>query len=136
VAAHGRLMSSGTLEKVVLVGLLWVIYSQVLPGTVTTPGRLFLGTAAFVVVNAAVSLWVARSALGVEPVLIAFGVRVMMNVLLVALAGWLVSRIGGSFHEGNALFFVLLLSLITMLDGRYRPIHQMRFATASAAQVR
>jgi hypothetical protein len=106
VAVHGRLMSAGTLQKVVLVGLLWMIYSLVLP----------------------VSLWVARSARGVEPVLTAFGFRVLMNAGLVVLAGWLLARTGGSFDEGNALFFVLLLSLITMLDDRYRPIYRMRFA--------
>jgi hypothetical protein len=54
-----------------------------------------------------------------------------MNAGLIVLAGWLVSRGGGSFHEGNALFFVLLLSLITMLDDRYRPIHEMRVDAAS-----
>lgn len=136
VATHGRLISAGTLENVVLIGLLWVIYAQVLPGTLTTPGRLFLGVAGFVVVNVAVSLWVARSARGVEPVLTAFGFRVLMNAGLIVLAGWLVSRGGGSFHEGNALFFVLLLSLITMLDDRYRPIHEMRLDPASAALTR
>ena len=131
VAAHGRLLSAGTLEKVVLVGLLWVIYSQVLPGTETTSRQLFLGTAAFVVVNAAVSLWVARSARGVEPVLVAFGFRVLMNVGLVVLAGWLLARGDGELNRGNALFFVLLLSLITLLDDRYRPVYEMRFSAAS-----
>jgi hypothetical protein len=131
VAARGRLLSAGTLEKVVLVGLLWVIYSQVLPGTETTSRQLFLGTAAFVVVNAAVSLWVARSARGVEPVLVAFGFRVLMNVMLVVLAGWLLARGDGDLNRGNALFFVLLLSLITLLDDRYRPVYEMRFSAAS-----
>jgi hypothetical protein len=136
VATHGRLLSVSTAENVVLVGLLWVIYAQVLPGTVTSPGSLFLGVAVFVVANIAVSLWVARTARGVEPVLLAFGLRVLMNAGLVVLAGWLVSRAGGAFHEGNALFFVLLLSLITMLDDRYRTIHEMRFDPASPAPVR
>jgi len=127
VAAHGRLLSTGTIEKVVLVGLLWVIYSQVLPGTLTTDFRLFLGTATFVVVNAAVSLWVARSARGSESILVAFGVRVLLNAGLVVLAGWLLARTGGSLNYGNALFFVLLLSLLTLLDDRYRPIYERRF---------
>jgi hypothetical protein len=128
VAAHGRLRSVGTLEKVVLVGLLWVIYSQVLPGTEATSGQLFLGTAAFVLVNAAASLWVARARRGVEPMLMAFGVRVLLNVGLVLVAAWLVGRAGGELNRGNALFFVLLLSLITLLDDRYRPVYEMRFA--------
>ncbi|HEY6596380.1 MAG TPA: hypothetical protein VI011_20080 [Asanoa sp.] len=130
VAAHGRLMSTGTLEKVVLLGLLWVIYSQVLPGTKATSGQLFLGTAAFVVVNAAVSLWVARSGRGVEPALMAFAFRVLMNVGLVVLAGWLLARGEGELNRANALFFVLLLSLITLLDDRYRPVYEIRFSAA------
>jgi hypothetical protein len=133
IAAQGRLLSTGTLEKVVLVGLLWVIYSQVLPGTLTTDFRLFLGTAGFVVVNAAVSLWVARSARGSESILAAFGFRVVLNAGLVLLAGWLLARTGGSLNYGNALFFVLLLSLITLLDDRYRPIYEMRFSAARPA---
>jgi len=135
VAAHGRLMSTGTLEKVVLIGLLWVIYSQVLPGTEATSRQLFLGTAAFVVVNAAVSLWVARSARGVEPALVAFGIRVLMNVGLVVLAAWLLDRGGGELNRANALFFVLLLSLIILLDDRYRPVYEMRFSSARTTSV-
>ena len=82
-------------EKVVLVGLLWVIYSQVLPGVETTPGQLFLGTAAFVVVNAAVTLWVAP-----DPRRRARAVvvrrRVVLNVGLLLLAGWLLGLGGAS----------------------------------------
>jgi hypothetical protein len=133
VAERGRFMSVGTLEKVVLVGLLWWIYAQVLPGVETKGWQLFLGTAAFVVVNCAVSLWVARNARGVEAVLTAFGVRVLMNVGLVLLAGWLVARAGGELNRGGAVFFVLLLSLITLLDDRYRPVYEMRVADAEAA---
>jgi hypothetical protein len=130
VAAHGRLWSAGTLEKVVLVGLLWVVYAQILPGLSATPGQLFLGTAAFVVVNAAVALWVARAGRGIESVVLAFGARVIMNVLLVLLEAWLLPRAGGGLDRGAALFFVLLLSLLTLLDDRYRPLYQARFADA------
>jgi hypothetical protein len=133
VAAHGRLMSVGTLEKVVLVGLLFLIYAQVLPGVETTSGQLFLGTATFVMVNCAVSFWVARSARGVESAPAALGVRVLMNLGLVMLAGWLAARGGGDLNGANALFFVLLLSLLTFLDDRYRPIYELRFALAHPA---
>jgi hypothetical protein len=107
-----------------------VIYAQILPGLESTPGQLFLGTAAFVVVNAAAALRIARAARGIEPTLLAFTARVLMNVLLLLLAAWLLPREGGGFDRGAALFFVLLLSLLTLLDDRYRPIYQARFATA------
>lgn len=127
VAEHGKLWSTGTLEKVVLVGLLWVIYAQVLPGVQTTSGRLFLGTTAFVLVNCAVALWVARAGHGVQPILGAFGARVLLNVGLVLVAYWLLARGRGDLEWNDALFFVLLLSLLTLLDDRYRPIYELRF---------
>jgi hypothetical protein len=132
MAQHGRVMSAATWEKAVLIGLLWVIYSQVLPGTEATSAQLFLGTATFVVVNAAVGLRVARSGRGVESALIAFGFRVLMNVGLVVLAGWLLGGVGGELNRANALFFVLLLSLITLLYDRYRPVYAIRFSSAGS----
>ncbi|MET8151658.1 hypothetical protein ACIBSW_38290 [Actinoplanes sp. NPDC049668] len=128
LAEHGRLVSARTLESVVLVGLIWVIYSQVLPGTSASSLQLFVGTAAFVVVNAAVSLWVARSGRGVERALPAFCLRVLMNSAMVWAAGWLVTRAGGDINEPAALFFVLLLSLITLLENRFRPVYEIRFS--------
>jgi hypothetical protein len=127
VAAHGRLMSVGTAEKVVLVGLLFVIYAQVLPGLASSNMELFVGTAIFVLANAAISLWVARGARGVEPMLLAFVIRALLNVGLVLLAGLLLRRGDGDLNEGDALFFVLLLSLLTLLDDRYRPVYEARF---------
>jgi hypothetical protein len=121
VAGHGRLWSAGTLEKVTLIGLLWVIYAQVLPDTGVTPMRLFLGTTVFVLINTAIALTVARSGHAVEPTLVAFGLRVLVNL---GLAGWLLPG------EVNAGAFVLLLSLLSLLDDRYRPIHEIRFRTA------
>ena len=132
-AAPGRLLSTGTLEKVVLVGLLWVIYAQVLPGTTATTTQLFLGTAAFVVVNTAVSVWVARSARGLESAMLAFGVRVLMNAGLVVAVNGLLVRHQGHLNLANAVFFVLLLSLLTLLDDRYRPIYERRFGIGHPA---
>jgi hypothetical protein len=125
VAVPGRLWSTGTLEKVVLMGLLWVVYAQVLPGIDASAGQLFLGVAVFVVVNAAVSLSVARRARTVRWALGAFAARVLFNAGLVVLADRLLD---GRLELGNGIFFVFLLSLITLLDDRYRPVHEVRFA--------
>jgi hypothetical protein len=126
VAVHSRLWSTGTLEKVVLLGFLWVIYAQVLPGITARPLPLFLGVAVFVVVNAAVSLGIARRTRSLESALGAFAARVVLNISLVLVASRFVD-----LHLGNAVFFVLLLSLITLLDDRYRPVHEVRFAGLS-----
>ncbi|WP_173086375.1 hypothetical protein [Phytohabitans rumicis] len=128
IATHGRVLSAATLEKVLLVGLLCVIYAQVVPDRESSNLDLFLGIAVFVVVNAAISLWAAKGARGVESMLLAFGARVLLNVGLVVLSSWLLRRGDGDLPQGDALFFVLLLSLITLLDDRFRPVHDARRA--------
>ena len=128
VAAHGRLWSLATLEKVVLVGLVCVLYGEVLPNVRSSGTALFLGVGAFVVVNAALSLAVSRRSRSVDSAVLEFGVRVVVNVVLVLLAGWLLRRGGGSLNLRDALFFVGLLSLITLLYDSYRPVADARFA--------
>jgi hypothetical protein len=130
VAAHSRVLSMATVEKVVLVGLISVIYGQILPERRSSNLELFLGIAVFVVVNAAISLWIARRFRTLQSIWAAFGARVVLNVVLVLLAGWLLGRSGGDIDPGITLFFVLLLSLITLLDDRYRPVARVRFSTA------
>ena len=130
IAEHRRVWSASTAEKVVLIGLISVIYGQVLPDRSSTDLQLFLGVAVFVVVNVAIGLWVARHWGEVESVLAAFAARVLLNVGLVVLADWLLVRGDGDLNLVNTIFFVLLLSLITLLDDRYRPVHDVRFAGA------
>ena len=132
VAAHGRLWSLVTLEKVVLVGLVCVLFGEVLPDVRSTGTELFLGVGVFVVVNAALSLAVSRRSRSVDSAVLAFGVRVVVNVVLVLLAGELFRRGGGSLDVRDALFFVGLLSLITLLYDRYWPAADARFAAAGA----
>jgi hypothetical protein len=126
IASNRRLLSAGTGEKVLLVGLLSVVYGQVLPGLRASSAGLFLAVAVFVVVNAAVILLVVRRARSIESVYAAFAARVLLNVVLVVLADWLLGRVGGALDLSNALFFVILLSLLTLLDDRYSPVAAFR----------
>ncbi|WP_229070956.1 hypothetical protein [Actinoplanes sp. DH11] len=136
VAEHGRIWSPATLEKVALVGLIWVVYAQILPSATFTTTQRLLVTAAFVTANTAISLWSARSSRSVESAPLAFGGRVVMNLGLVLLADRLLPRAGGDLDPGVAFFFVLLLSLITLLDDRFRPVHEIRFQAAAAGAPR
>ena len=136
VATHRRLWSLATLEKVMLVGLVCVIYGQVLPDVRSSGTALFLGTAVFVAVNAALSLAVSRRFRSVSSAVVAFAARVVVNVVLVLLAGWLLGRDEGSLSVGDTLFFVGLLSLLTLLDDRYRPVADARFADAGLDSTR
>jgi hypothetical protein len=128
-AAHGRILSVGTAEKVALVGGLSVIFSEVLPSRRSTEVELFVGMAVFVIVNAAITLLVARRWHSLNSAIAAFAGRVLVNIALVAVASWLLGRDEvnrGDINEATALFFVLLLCLITLLDDRYRPVHAAR----------
>ncbi|XVV09225.1 hypothetical protein ACQP2X_30820 [Actinoplanes sp. CA-131856] len=130
VAARRRLLSAGTLEKVVLIGLLSVIFGELLPDLRSTGLELFLGIAAFVVVNAAITLWVAGTSFKVATMAGAFAARLVLNIVLVIVAAWLLGR--GDLNVGATLFFVVLLSLLTLLDDRYRPAYECRKLRDSA----
>ena len=128
IAAHWRVWSAATAEKVALIAFLCLIYGHVLPGRRTSDLELLLGIAGFVLVNALISLTVARRAGSLESAAAAFGLRVLINAGLVLVADWLLRRFGGDLNTGIALFFAALVSLLVTLDDRFRPVAQVRFA--------
>jgi hypothetical protein len=134
-AGNGGVLSASTLEKVLLVGLISVIFGQVLPDLTASNGQLFLGTAILVVLNAALSLAAARRTRSLESLVAAFGIRALMNCGLVLVAEALLGRGEGSLNRVNAIFFVLLLTLITTLHDRYQPVHGARVAAAEALPI-
>ena len=104
LATHGRVLSAATLEKVVLVGLISVIYAEVLPDLDATVTGLFAGLAVLVLANAAVTLALARGGRGTNRALVAFGLRVLLNLAVVVVARTLLGARG--IDLGAALFFV------------------------------
>jgi hypothetical protein len=132
VAAHYRVLSVPTAEKVVLVGLISVIYATVLPSTDASSAALFTGVAVLVVVNAAIAVWAARAAHTRESLAGAFAARVAVNMGLVLVGDWLLRRDSGSLNVAGALFFVVLLSLITTMHDHFWPVHEVRSAADEA----
>jgi hypothetical protein len=123
-AANVRVWSWSTLEKVVLIGLLSTIYARILPGLEVSDLRMLTGIAVYVVVNAAISLAVARRVGSRERLAAAFGARVLVNVGLVLVARLL---LGGSALDLPATtFFVLLLSLLITYHDRFAPVAAVR----------
>jgi hypothetical protein len=116
-AAHVRVWSSSTLEKVVLIGLLSTIYARILPGLEVSDLRM-------VVVNAAISLAFARRAGTREGLVGDFGVRVVVNIGLVLLARLILG--GNALDTSDTLFFVLLLSLLITMHDRFAPVAAVR----------
>jgi chromate transport protein ChrA len=131
-ATYGAVRSPATLEKVVLVGLISVIYAQTLPGVRASNLELFIGVAIIVVVNAAAALFVARRAVTIENALALFGSRLLFNIVFLVLAEWVLGT-GDDLDTGDTLFFLMLISLITTLHDRFLPVLETRRAAASEA---
>ena len=121
LAASGR---CSTLEKVVLVGLLSVIFSQSLPGLHVSKLELFVGVAVLIVVNTAVVIAAARRQVSFESLVVTFLVRIAVNVVLVLIARIVLGPT--DLNVGHTLFFVLLLSLLTSMHDRYQPVYVAR----------
>jgi len=121
---EGRVWSTATLEKVVLMGLISVIYAQTLPGVRASNTELFIGVAIVVVVNAGATLWAARTrAWRIESAFALFGGRLAFNVVFVLVADWLLGSDGeGGIDGGDTFFFLMMISLITSLHDRYLPV--------------
>ncbi|MFG1997720.1 hypothetical protein ACGFNU_01080 [Spirillospora sp. NPDC048911] len=130
-ARHAHIFSLVTVEKIFLVGLISVVFAQVLPDLKTTNTQLFFALAFFVVVNTAFSLWAARNHHGVQSAILAFLVRLAFNIGLVLVAGSLLGE--GDLNRVDTAFFVLLLTLITSLHDRYRPVYEVRSAMQERA---
>jgi hypothetical protein len=133
-AAHRKVFDLATLEKVFLIGLISVIFGEVLPGVESNNLELFLGIAGFVVINSALGLWAAKRGYSWNSVAVSFGIVFATNVVLVVLADVLLSRGPGRLDLTDALFFVLLFSILTTLYDRYRPIADYRFAAATRTE--
>jgi hypothetical protein len=133
-AEYGAVWSMATLEKVVLLGLLSVIFAQTLPGIEASNLQLFIGVAAVVVINGAFSLALARRARTVESIALAFVARTVANVALVAVAAWLLPRGDGDLNVTPTLFFLTLISLLTTLHDRWLPVMAFRAASSEAGE--
>lgn len=121
-------------EKIVLVGLITVIFSQMIPSIDASPIQIVIAVAVLIVANSFVSHGFAsrgthwRSTLteflGMSA--INFGIAVSYIVLL-------------PFSDGDVgitqlLFLIFLLTLIVTLYDRYRPIHDWHVDAARQAE--
>jgi len=123
-AEHVRLRSWDTVGRVVLIGLLSVIYARILPGLEVSGLRLFVGITVFVVANVTITLLSARRVGSREGLAAALGVRVVVNVGLVLVAQLVLG--GTALSLTDTLFFVLLLTLLTTLQDRFAPVGAVR----------
>ena len=123
---YDAILSTGTLEKVMLVGLVAVIFSQMLPDFTGSTTDVFIGVAAVVVVNSGITLAAARRRWTIKSTALAFAARLAMNVGLVLIADPLLGRHNARLDGYDTIFFLMLISLITTLHDRWRPVHEVR----------
>lgn len=126
-----RLFEWDLLEKALLVSLIAIIFSQVIPGTDLTPIQITVTVSAIVVANAAVSQWFAARGRSWTSTLGQFAAMVAINAVLV-LAYVALFRRDDDVNERAALFFLLLLTLITTLYDRYRPLRAAGYPAPQA----
>jgi hypothetical protein len=125
-ARYGAVRSMATLEKVVLLGLISVIYAQTLPGVHASNRQLFTAAGIVVVVNAGVALFLARRRVSVQSTLVLLGVRLLFNIAFVLVAELLLGDENEHLDAGATLFFLVMISLITTLHDRYYPVMEFR----------
>lgn len=134
-AAHRKILDATTLEKIFLIGLISIIFGEVLPGVEASGLQVFLGIAVFVVINAAIGLWASKRGYSWNSAAVSFGIVFAVNVVLVVLADVLLRRGPGQLHLLDGLFFIFLFSILASLYDRYRPIADYRAAHPDQAGV-
>ena len=108
------------------LGLVSVIFSQMLPGLHRVDHDVFIGVAAVVVINSGITLAAARRRWTIRSTALAFAARLAMNIVLVLIADPLLGRHNARLDGYDTLFFLTLISLITTLHDRWRPVHEVR----------
>ncbi|HWQ50121.1 MAG TPA: hypothetical protein VN414_14480 [Methanosarcina sp.] len=117
-----RFFDNALIEKIVLVSLLSIIFAQILPEVRSTNLQLAIGMAIIIIINTALSHWLARRGTYWRSIIREFIVMTMVNFGIVLAFDFLLPRYDGSINLFNTLFFVLLLTLNVTLYDRYRAV--------------
>ena len=123
-----KLLDLALMEKVILVGLVCGIFSQILPGLEASPGQLTVGVAFLVAANTAISEWLGRRGFGWENL-----VREFLAVGAINCGIFFAYRL--IFHgdatiipaAATIFYFFLVTVLVTLFD-RYQPYLVIREA--------
>jgi hypothetical protein len=123
--APRRFLSASLFEKIALLGLVAVIFSQFLPSVDASPLQVVVAVVIVVVGNTALSEALARrTTRRVWPLAARFGALVAFNFALVLVT---TAILGGSTRQwGTALFFAYLVSLLVWFYDAYAPVHEAR----------
>jgi len=129
--ASDRFFNSALIEKIVLVGLVSVIFAQILPEVQASNVEIGVAVAFVIILNSVISHWLARRGTEWQHALTQFLAMGAINLGLVLLYSFILPSRGGSINMGNTLFFALLLTLIVLLFDQYYPLYYARFSAAT-----
>ena len=131
-----RVFDWALLEKVVLLGLISVIFAQILVGTEVRTFAVIAFVALFLAINAIVSHGLARRGRSWKSVATEAGTMGVINLIIVLTLDFM-ERVLGIIHVrpslGTTLFFVFLFTVITVLYDRYRTVFTARRMLERAA---
>jgi hypothetical protein len=116
----------GLFEKIVLVGLITIIFGKMLPNVNASALQLSAGVAVLVAANAFISHWLAVRGTRWRSIATEFGALAAINLVVAIVYVVILPTFNGSARWEDLLFFVLLLTLIVTLYDRYRPIYDLR----------
>jgi hypothetical protein len=130
-SAARNLFGAPLYEKIAFVGLLTIIFTQMLPTANVTVAQTAVGVIVIILVNAALSSWLIRRGVVWRSVVVEFVAMALANGLTALLFALLIGRGRQSFDLPTALFLLLLLTLLVTLYDRFHPLALARAARSS-----
>ncbi len=124
----GGFINNSLIEKIVMVSLVSIIFAQMLPDVRASSIQITIGVAFIIVINTALSHWLANQGKGWKSTLQEFVVMTAVNFGLILIFGSIMPSFEGSINLESTLFFVLLLTLDVTLYDRYRQVYLWRFS--------
>jgi hypothetical protein len=123
-----QIIDAAFFEKLVLVTLISLSFAQVLVGVQANDLELVAAVIFVVLVNTVLSHWLARRGFGLAFTMQTFFILLGVNSFLMLVYSALRSTVGDLVVSANALFYVVLFSLLITMYDRYRQVYLMRFA--------
>jgi hypothetical protein len=128
-----RLFDAELFEKIALVSLVTIIFSQVLPSATASVTQTAVGVAVVILVNTVISEALVRRGVDWRSTLLEFVVMAVVNVLTVIAFSLILPLGNGSLDVPTTLFILLLITLLVTLYDRFRPYYQVRRLRAETA---
>jgi hypothetical protein len=131
----GRGFDWSLIERIVLVSLVSITFSQILPNVDATGLEISIAVALVIVGNTLVSAWLARRGIGWRTQLREFAAMATINIGLALAFDWFLPVDSDAVHfgvSGASFFFLMLLTLLVLLYDNARPFYTVRLQLEEA----